>query len=236
MSLARAVLVTFQALCNGLACTPPNKTRPNTRYHTEELYILQIAPLIFKCHQLIAYACAFFEVAFYLRSLLPTPTSPALLALSALVCPLSPPPPAHLLRLTPSFLLGVLAVALGAYIRLDCFRALGPLFTFDLTLHPQHRLITSRFYSYVRHPAYTGSLLLVVGLAFSHLTQGAWMTECGLLRGRAAGAVWAAWWLWTLCVGISRADAEDRQMRGVFGKEWDAWAAAVHWWFLPGLI
>lgn len=48
MSLTRAVLVTFQALCNGLACTPPNPTRPDTRYHTEQLYILQIAPLIFK--------------------------------------------------------------------------------------------------------------------------------------------------------------------------------------------
>jgi hypothetical protein len=48
MSLARAILVTVQAVSNGLACTPPNPTPPNARYHTEELFILQIAPLVFK--------------------------------------------------------------------------------------------------------------------------------------------------------------------------------------------
>lgn len=185
---------------------------------------------------MIAYACAFFEVAFYLRTLFPAPSSPVLSTLSNLICPISPPPPPTLLRPTPLFVLGVLAVALGTYIRLDCFRVLGPLFTFDLTVHPAHRLVTTRFYAYVRHPAYTGSLLLVFGLAFSHLTPGAWMTACGPLRGRTAGAVWAAWWLWTWCVGISRADAEDKQMRQRFGKEWEAWASAVQWWFLPGLI
>ncbi|KAF8957616.1 hypothetical protein BDZ97DRAFT_1737425 [Flammula alnicola] len=232
MSLARAVLVTVQALCNGLACTPPNPTKPSTRYHTEEMYILQIAPLIFKCHQIIAYGCAVFEVLFYLRSIIPL-ASPAPMVTS-LIC--LPPSTANV-RLTPSFLLGVLAVVLGAYIRLDCFKTLGKLFTFDLTVHPEHRLVTERFYAYVRHPAYTGSLLLVFGLAFSHLTQGSWMTECGPLRTQGAALfVWASWWLWTFCVGISRADAEDRQMRKLFQSEWEAYAAAVHWWFLPGLV
>jgi protein-S-isoprenylcysteine O-methyltransferase Ste14 len=141
------------------------------------------------------------------------------------------------LDLTPSFLLGVLAVVLGTYIRLDCFKALGELFTFDLTVHPEHRLVKHRFYAYVRHPAYTGSLLLIFGLALSHLTAGSWMTECGVLRGRGvAGIAWASWWLWTFCVGISRADAEDRQMRKLFGAEWDSYAAQVHWWFFPGLV
>ena len=50
------------------------------------------------------------------------------------------------------------------------------------------------------------------------------------------GVVWASWWAWTFCVGISRADAEDRQMRRLFKEEWDAYAAAVHWWFFPGII
>jgi len=234
MSLARAILVMVQAFSNGLACTPPNPTPPNARYHTEEMYILRIAPLVFKCHQFIAYGCAVFEVLFYLRTLLPSlPSSP--IDPSSLICPARNVQPD--LDLTPSFLMGVLAVVLGTYIRLDCFKALGQLFTFDLTVHPQHRLVTHRFYSYVRHPAYTGSLLLIFGLALSHLTAGSWMTECGVLRSRGvAGIAWASWWLWTFCVGISRADAEDRQMRKLFGAEWEAYAAEVHWWFFPGLI
>jgi len=48
MSLTRVSLVLMQALTNSFACTPPNPTQEKTRYHKEELYILQIAPLIFK--------------------------------------------------------------------------------------------------------------------------------------------------------------------------------------------
>jgi protein-S-isoprenylcysteine O-methyltransferase Ste14 len=178
------------------------------------------------------------------------PSSP----LSTLICPAASATSvtSPLLKPTPSFLLGVLAVLLGAYIRLDCYKTLGPLFTFDLTVQPNHQLITRRFYAYVRHPAYTGSLLLVFGLALSHLTRGSWMTECGPLAwtrgaqpmrgGLGLGgetlriAVWASWWLWTFCVGISRADAEDKQMRKLFGEKWNVYAQQVPWWFLPGLI
>jgi len=132
--------------------------------------------------------------------------------------------------------MGVLAVVLGSYIRLDCFKALGELFTFDLTVQPNHRLITSRFYGYVRHPAYTGSMLLVIGLALSHLTEGSWLTECGPLNAHgSAVVVWAGWWMWTLAVGLSRAAAEDKQMQKLFQGEWERYAANVPWWFFPGL-
>ncbi|KAF8890254.1 hypothetical protein CPB84DRAFT_1400730 [Gymnopilus junonius] len=235
MSLPRVVLVSVQAIFNGLACTPPNPTPQKLRYHTEEMYILQIAPLIFKLHQIIAYLCALFEILYYLRAVIPI-SSPAP-ALTDLICPASPAPGSSALLLSPSFVVGVVAVVLGAYIRLDCFKALGQLFTFDLTVHPEHRLITSRFYAYVRHPAYTGSLMLVFGLAFSHLTRGSWLTECGPLRSeRSALVVWAVWWLWTFCVGISRADAEDKQMKKLFKEEWETYAVAVPWWFFPGII
>lgn len=80
------------------------------------------------------------------------------------------------------------------------------------------------------------------------------MTECGPLawaRIRSNGkgilglglggeavriAVWASWWIWTFCVGISRADAEDKQMKRLFAEKWDTYASQVPWWFLPGLI
>jgi len=150
------------------------------------------------------------------------------------VCPLPSSNPIHV---TPSFIIGVVAVVLGSYIRLDCFKALGQMFTFDLTIHPEHTLVTNRFYAYVRHPAYTGSLLLVGGLTLSHLTKGSWLTECGLLNASGSAlVVWALWWVWTLCVGISRAQAEDRQMRKLFKDEWDAYAANVPWWFFPGIV
>ena len=238
-------------MCYQVALTPPNPTPSKGRYYTEQMYILQIAPLIFKVlctpplhrpqfltyslllqiQQFLTWGWAIFEVLYYLRVVLPI-TSPSPFVTSIICLPPQPN-----VRLTPSFIIGVIAVILGTYIRLDCFKTLGHLFTFDLTIHPEHKLITSRFYAYVRHPAYTGSILLVFGLAFSHLTRGSWMRECGPLRASSSAiVVWALWWLWTLSVGISRADAEDKQMRKLFPEEWDAYAAAVHWWFFPGLI
>ncbi|KAF8644471.1 hypothetical protein AX16_008441 [Volvariella volvacea WC 439] len=236
MSLARVGLIVIQAWCNHLACTPPNPTPPKARYHTDELYILRIAPLIFKIHQLALWFCALCEVLHYVATAAAAALPPVA---HTLVCPPAPPPlTTPRVRLTPLFLIGVTAVVLGTYIRLDCFRTLGHLFTFDLTILPAHRLVTARFYSYVRHPAYTGSLLLVAGLAFSHLTPGSWLTECGPLSvvPGSAAVVWVVWWAWTVAVGVSRAEAEDREMRRVFKKEWEAYAASVQWWFFPGII
>ncbi|KAL0961272.1 hypothetical protein HGRIS_006234 [Hohenbuehelia grisea] len=182
-------------------------------------------------HQIILWACTALETLYYLQTLLPAHIVSAYSA--SPVCLVSQPS----VRTTPLFVIGVLAAVLGTYIRVDCFKALGELFTFDLTVLPTHKLVTKRFYAYVRHPAYTGSILLVAGLAFSHLSEGSWLTECGPLRKPGSAiVVWAAWWIWTLAVGLSRADAEDKQMRKLFQGEWDTYAANVPWWFFPGLI
>lgn len=245
MSLVRAVLTSSQAWANQLACTPPNPTPPNQRYHTEQHWILQIAPLIFRIHQYLAYGCALFEILSYLITLAPS-------SFSLPPLPLLPDPQQNPITLTPLAFIGVVCVLLGTYIRLDCFKALGALFTFDLTIHPSHTLITSRFYSYVRHPSYTGSLMVVAGLIMTHLTAGSWLCEVGPLavaahglnhlfatnlKGALVAAVVATlWWIWTFSVGVSRARAEDAQMLKVFGQEWEQWAAEVAWWFFPGII
>ncbi|KAJ7599651.1 hypothetical protein C8J56DRAFT_846398 [Mycena floridula] len=224
MSFARACLVGIQAIANFLAFIPPNPTPDKGRYHTNQLYVLQIAPLIFKIHDLGLRLCAVFETLTYFEMLL-SPSS------TSFICP------SGRIRITPLFIVGVLAVLFGSWIRIHCFKTLGKLFTFDLTVHPEHRLITSGMYSYVRHPAYTGSMLNVAGLSLSHLSRGSWMTECGPLRaGSSAAVVWAVWWIWTLSVGVSRAKAEDEQMKQLFGKEWEKYAEKVQWWFCPGLL
>ncbi|KAJ3912116.1 hypothetical protein F5877DRAFT_54503 [Lentinula edodes] len=241
MSLARATLVIVQALTNHWACTPPNPTQQKSRYHTEELYILQIAPLVFKLHMIIIWICAFFEVIYYLSTLSIFGTTTILSSVSPFASPLlktlaCPATSTPRIGISPFFVIGIVAVVLGSYIRLDCFKTLGKLFTFDLTVHPEHRLVTSSFYAYVRHPAYTGSMLLVAGIAFSHLTEGSWLTECGPLKSNGSAlVVWAAWWVWTLAVGVSRAEAEDKQMQKMFPGEWERYAENVAWWFFPGL-
>ncbi|KAJ7087688.1 hypothetical protein B0H15DRAFT_300757 [Mycena belliarum] len=230
MSLFRVALVIVQATYNELACTPPNATAKG-RYHTDQLYIFQIGPLILRAHQLILRFCVVFEILYYLAS---RPQSSALTSYKSLLWLT----PANPVRPTQLFVVGVVAVVLGASLRLACFHALGTLFTFDLTVQPHHRLITEGPYVYVRHPAYTGSLAIIAGLAFSHLSPGSWLWECTPLHCAPACGVLlgAVWWLWTLGIGLSRVKAEDEQMRALFPKEWDAYAKATPWWFIPGVV
>ena len=58
------------------------------------------------------------------------------------------------------------------------------------------------------------------------------------LVGRVAWAwiAFAVWYAWWLAVGVRRARMEDAALRQEFGKEWDAYARAVPWWFFPGLL
>ena len=157
--------------------------------------------------------------------------SPSLsVALDTAICPT---PRSHIV--TPLFVTGVFMTVVGMLIRIRCFRELGQLFTFDLSILPGHRLVTSGSYCYVRHPSYTGSMFIVAGLAFSNLTTGSLAVECSVLGPIGSLMLCAAWWTWTLSVGVSRAIAEDKELQKRFGAEWDAYAATTKFWFIPGL-
>ncbi|KAF7367896.1 hypothetical protein MSAN_00854400 [Mycena sanguinolenta] len=257
MSTTRLVLVLVQTLFNELASTPPNPTPEKGRYATDQLYIFRLGPLILRIQQLLVRLCTALEILFYLLALdafstfipshgyrIPLPASESALHLPRAFAKPTPLTP------TPVFLFGVLLVVAGGLLRLTCFRYLGELFTFHLSVHPSHRLITSGPYSIVRHPAYVGSLSIIAGLICSHFTPGSWLWEIGPLaflslhpfvgigsvRACVAFAFAAVWWLWTLGIGLSRVVAEDKQMCLLFQEEWDAYAARVRWWFIPGLI
>ena len=86
------------------------------------------------------------------------------------------------LSVTPTTLFGIALMAFGTYMRLRSYEALGMLFTFDLCIKPEHRLVTSGPYSFVIHLAHLGSLYLMAGLTFVGLTRG----SCVRLGGTAA--------------------------------------------------
>ncbi|TFK37913.1 hypothetical protein BDQ12DRAFT_698864 [Crucibulum laeve] len=227
MSALRVPLLVLQAVCIQLACSPPRPSPSKGRYHVEEMFLLRIAPAIFRIQQIFTWMCTAFELLCYIETIRPLP------AVLSNICPST----STSIRLTTPFVVGVLAVILATVIRRDCYNALGPLFTFDLTIHPQHRLVTERCYSYVRHPAYAGSLLLIWGLSLSHLTKGSWITECGPLHtGLSRYSCAIIWSTWALSVCVSRAKAEDQKMKEMFRDEWEAYTVAVPYWFFPCLL
>lgn len=58
---------------------------------------------------------------------------------------------------------GLTATAIGTAIRITGMAQLGHLFSGFVTLQPEHRLITTGCYRWVRHPIYSGSLLAFAG-------------------------------------------------------------------------
>ena len=145
------------------------------------------------------------------------------------------------LFVTPVTLFGIFLVAFRTFVRLHSYKALGPLSTFDLCIKPEHRLVTSGPYSFVRHPAYLGSLYLMAGLTFVGLTRGNCTIECAVGSHRN-GAMFTtqcaciSWRAYTAEVGHTRAIAEDEQMRNRFSEEWERYAMKVRHWFVPSLI
>lgn len=72
------------------------------------------------------------------------------------------------IRLTPLFLLGTSMTAFGGFIRWRCYRELGKLFTFEMSIRKNHKLVMSGPYAVVRHPGYTGILFTIVGIVCWH--------------------------------------------------------------------
>ncbi len=69
-------------------------------------------------------------------------------------------------------MIGVAVFVAGLALRAWSVARLGRFFTVNVAIAPDHQLVQSGPYRFVRHPSYTGSLLAILGLA---LTLGNWL-------------------------------------------------------------
>ncbi|KAF8347374.1 hypothetical protein F5887DRAFT_915691 [Amanita rubescens] len=135
----------------------------------------------------------------------------------------------------PAMLVGTFATVAAAILRIWCFRTLGPLFTFEVTIRPQHELITHGPYSIVRHPSYIGIYLTLLGATVvlfapgTWLASGGWMTTGGFLMV----SMWTAKCLYVFRGTCLRLKAEDDVLRATFGAKWDEYARRVPYKMIP---
>jgi len=73
------------------------------------------------------------------------------------------------------------------------------------------QLATNGPYSIVRHPLYTGNLLLVLGFT---LASGQWWALA------VSGFFW--WFYYPTAI-----EYEDRKLQGIFGADWEAWSKTM---------
>jgi protein-S-isoprenylcysteine O-methyltransferase len=66
---------------------------------------------------------------------------------------------------------------LGIALRLTAMHTLGPYFKFVVVIQSEHRIVQRGIYRYLRHPAYTGGLLILIayGISFGNWISFAFM-------------------------------------------------------------
>ena len=144
------------------------------------------------------------------------------------------------IRITWVFIFGWICTMSGAYIRRNSYQTLGRMFTFELSLRKNHRLVTSGPYSVVRHPSYTGASLALLSALACYTSPGSWFIECsGLFPPLWKGSIVFSFWFiaGSICWSAvsSRLKKEDAMLRQQFGSQWDAWAADVPYRLVPGV-
>lgn len=143
-------------------------------------------------------------------------------------------------HLTTAFVVGWILLAAGSNLRLICYRHLGRHFTFELALRKDHKLITTGPYTVVRHPAYTGSVMALSGIALIQLAPGSFWAEGLQLWSTLGGMAVAFAWLAILLIMplgiIARTSAEDDVLRDTFQEQWAEWARKTPYKLVPGLF
>lgn len=118
----------------------------------------------------------------------------------------------------PRQLLAILLFTAGLALRYLAVKQLGALFTTDVTIHTGHALMTDGPYRHLRHPAYTGLLLALMG--------------AGLAMGDGLALMLMT--LPALLALRSRIRIEERMLSAAFGHDYDDFCAS-RWRLLPWL-
>ena len=135
--------------------------------------------------------------------------------------------------------IGLIIMVLGTWIRLMTYRYLGRFFRFETSIQKDHELIVSGPYSVVRHPSYTGGILVSGGWFLWQLSKGSWIIESGLwntMMGRLLLLIHISVFnILGSSFVLARMSKEDIALRNQFGKKWDDWAKRVPYSIFPGI-
>ncbi|QAT51033.1 isoprenylcysteine carboxylmethyltransferase family protein [Caproiciproducens sp. NJN-50] len=117
------------------------------------------------------------------------------------------------------YFFGMVLLVGGAVLRAAAVWALKRAFTLNVQIADGQRLITTGLYRFLRNPAYTGSILSLLGIAFCL---------------RSALAPVAVLVLCAVCYGV-RIRKEEKALSGQFGAEFETYQKHT-WRLFPGII
>ena len=117
------------------------------------------------------------------------------------------------------YLAGVILMWAGMALRIWAVLVLGRFFRVTVTVQDEHRLVEDGPYKVLRHPAYSGGLLTMVGIG---LAMGNWLSLLTMM-------------LVLLPAYGYRIRVEERALKGRFGEGYERYAAS-RWRLVPFLV
>ena len=134
-------------------------------------------------------------------------------------------------------IVGLIFTTISTTLRFAAFQTMGKMFTFQLAILPDHKLVTHGIYAYCRHPSYTATPFIFAGVLLTITAPGSVLYDhFGMDWTRKLMIVLALAAARGSYVLVDRAEVEDKVLRKEFGKEWEEWARNVPYKFIPYLI
>jgi protein-S-isoprenylcysteine O-methyltransferase len=113
---------------------------------------------------------------------------------------------------------GLVFILLGLAIRWAAILTLRQYFTVNVAIQPDHRIVRKGLYGFVRHPAYSGTIISFLGLG---LALGNWISLAVLL-------------IFIIGAFIRRIQIEERALVLEFGSEYEEYSRTT-WRLIPWL-
>jgi protein-S-isoprenylcysteine O-methyltransferase len=110
------------------------------------------------------------------------------------------------------YVIGLILFILGLIVRWVAIIHLGRFFTVNIAIADDHELITTGPYRFVRHPSYTGTLLIFLGFGLCTLN---------IFSFAAVFLPITAAFLWRMHV-------EEKALLGAFGERYQSYVASSH--------
>ncbi|HEX4665187.1 MAG TPA: isoprenylcysteine carboxylmethyltransferase family protein [Chthoniobacterales bacterium] len=107
------------------------------------------------------------------------------------------------------YIIGLILFIVGLGIRWTAIIQLGRFFTINVAIAEDHELITAGLYGYVRHPSYTGTLLIFLGFGLCMLNI---FSLAALFLPISTAFLW-------------RMHVEEEALYQAFGRAYEAYAA-----------
>lgn len=118
------------------------------------------------------------------------------------------------------YFIGIVFIIAGIMIRCCAVVTLKKAFTLSVQTTTEQHLITTGLYHLVRNPAYTGSMMSLLGVALAY---------------RAVLGVVFVLVICPICYGI-RIYIEEKALKTQFHDEWNQYCSKTKYWLIPGVF